>query len=74
MTQKPPLGARPKYIVEMERMKELARAINDYVKAELVDNTAGIALCEWCAELRKRVEDYGFDNCEKPGVTFDADE
>ena len=52
--QKPPIGVMPNRIYEMNRIRDLTRALYEYAQYDIKNNTA--IMLEWVEELTLRLE------------------
>ena len=59
---KPPLGVMPEKLFEETRVHDLAKAINDYVEHESLNNENMNSIILWCEELLRRLDNCRFLN------------
>ena len=55
-TCKPPLGVCPEWVINEDRIKELAAAINRYVTGGFYGAGYGENIIGWCDELTRRLK------------------
>lgn len=56
--QKPPIGAKPEIFHKEQRLRDLARAINDYIQDGFFGGEYATTVGIWCDELSRRLEEF----------------
>jgi len=56
--KKPPLGVKPEIFYKEQRLRDLARAINEYITGGFFGGDYAIQIDLWCRELSKRLEEF----------------
>jgi len=55
---KPPLGLKPEFVHEEQRLQNLAAAINRYVQFGFIGGGDAVTIKAWCKELSDRLDRY----------------
>ena len=55
---KPPLGLKPEFVHEEQRLQNLAAAINRHVQGGFIGGGYAITIKAWCKELSDRLNEY----------------
>lgn len=55
---RPPRGCMPETLYEEQRLRHLARAINDYVQGGFFGGEYAVTVGTWCDELSRRLKAF----------------
>jgi len=55
---KPPPGPKPEIFYQEQRLRDLAKAINDYVSQGFFGGEYAVPIELWCAELTRRLKEF----------------
>lgn len=56
--QRPPIGVKPEIFHKEQRLRDLARAINDYIQDGFFGGDYATTVGIWCDELSRRLKEF----------------